>query len=245
MAAVIDIPPAAPGDPRAVTPTESPRAHPSELTLRCPFDSPAIARQTPLGERTPGGASQNIMGPYFGGGFGFYPVTGAAPGPRDTRDPGPLEIQLATARTDRTPEAPIALDLAFANRSAKNLVVVRPLDGSLEGWRWPRYDLYARDASDGSVYRFAFVGGRCGNVNAVRADDYVAIEPGSGRHDVANGWADYLRDARLPKPGRYTLWVVYAFCGMETQGVPLGGDATRDDVHLGVHRSNAVEIVVR
>jgi hypothetical protein len=185
------------------------------------------------------------MGPYFGGGFGFYRVKGAAPGPRAAPSAGPLEIRVSSARTERAPDAPLALDLGFANLSDKPVVVLRPLDGSLEGWRYPRYELYARDVSDASVYRFAFVGGRCGNVNPVGSDDYVSIAPGEVRADVANAWADYLRAARLPKPGRYAVWVVYAFCGFETRGVPLGQDSTHDDAHIGVHASNAVEIVVR
>jgi hypothetical protein len=244
-APAVEIPPGAPGVAEAVAPQEGAHARAAELAPRCPFDSPPIARQTPLGGQTQGGASRNLMGPYFGGGFGFYPVTGTAPGPRVSSDQGPLEIRLSTVQNERTPEAPIALHMSFANRSDGTVVAVRPLDGTLEGWRWPRYELYARRASDGSVYRFAFVGGRCGNVNPIRADDYVAIQPGEVRGDVVNGWAAYLRDARLPKPGRYTVWVVYAFCDLETRGKPLGPDATRDDVHVGVHTSNAVEIVVR
>jgi hypothetical protein len=217
---------------------------PSE-PVPCPLKSPEIDRESRLGGKAPEPERGNLMNPYFGGGFGFFPVRGPAPPPRRGQGPGPLELRVSAARTERGRADPLDLTVGFANLSGSPVVAIRPLDGSLEAWRYPRYDLYARDLSTGIVYRFAFVGGRCGNVNPVMPKDYVVVAPSEVRSDVVNGWASYLKGATLPRRGRYAVWVVYAFCGFETQGVPLGASETRDDPALGIFASNAVELVVR
>ncbi|MCC6551490.1 MAG: hypothetical protein IT372_00530 [Polyangiaceae bacterium] len=209
----------------------------------CPAPPPLKRGAAPLGPPLASGSS-NIMGPYFSAGFGFYPVDGAPPPPRAAGD-APVELAL-TGPATLAAGKPISLSLHFMNRGQAKVTVVRPLDGTLEQWRSPMYDLYARDDASGTVYRFAFTGGRCGNVNPIKDDDYVTLAPGASRGDVAdNGWAQYLKQAVLTQPGRYSVWVVYSFCGFEGGGVPLGQDVVRQETHVGVHASNAVRITVQ
>ncbi|HJL14026.1 MAG TPA: hypothetical protein RMH99_00150, partial [Sandaracinaceae bacterium LLY-WYZ-13_1] len=110
--------------------------------------------------------------------------------------------------------------------------MMRALDGSLEHWRSPHWDLYLRDDA-GRVHRWGYRGGRCGNVNPIRDEDYVALRPGESRDDVPGPWAGYLRGATVPVPGRYTVWVVYRFCG------PTG---QRADLVEGVFASDALSL---
>lgn len=202
-----------------------------------------IDRQAPLG--TPGKVERRyLMDPHFGGQAGFYAVTRQAPMPRQETS-APLEIEIDGPRR-LGPAEPLALELTFRNRSGKPLLLLRPLDGSLERWRFPTYDLYAREHATGATYRFAFVGGRCGNVNRITEDDYVELAPGASRSDVATkGWARHLAQGTLAKPGRYSVWVVYSFCGFEGRGLPLGEHVTKPAAHQGVYASNALDVEVR
>jgi hypothetical protein len=184
------------------------------------------------------------MSPYSGGGFGFHEVDGAAPPPR-TADAAPLQLTLSGPPSRAEGQA-LALKLTFKNRGNAPLVVARPLDGSLEHWRAPMVDLYARDEASSRVYRFAFTGARCGNVNPIEKDDYATLKPGEARSDVTdNGWASYVEKASLPRAGRYAVWVVYTYCGSKEGGLPLGEDVIRKETHAGVHASNAVQVVVQ
>jgi hypothetical protein len=184
------------------------------------------------------------MNAQFDGGNGFYRITGAVPAPRSGAGDSPVELRLAAPASLGT-TSPIGLRLEFADTSRAAVTLMRPLDGSLEHMRDPAYDLYLRDEATHEVYAFAFHGGRCGNVNPITKDDYATLAPGTARSDVhANGWADYLTNAVIGRPGTYSAWVVYRFCG-KGGGVPLGPDVVRSDVHRGVHVSNAVRVVVR
>jgi len=235
---------AQPLEPVRSTAPELTAAAPAPTAPGCDKEAPAIDRESGRLGAALASANPNIMGPYFTTGFGFYRVKGAAPGPREEADPT-LELVLDGPKT-LAPGKPLSLKLSFDNKTQDKLVVVRPLDGSLEHWRFPNYDLYLRDEEDGAIYRWAFTGGRCGNVNSITANDYVELEPGKARSDVAdNGWAPYLAEAPLPKAGTYSLWVVYSFCGFEGGGVPLGQDLVRKETHLGAHASNALRITVR
>jgi hypothetical protein len=197
----------------------------------------------PLGQKQKV-ARTNLMNARFDGGSGFYPLRGKAdPGPPSD---GPLQLSLiGPERVGRN--QPLRLALRFHNRDKANrpLTVLRPNDGSLEHMRQPHYDLFLRDEGSGRVYRYAFVGGRCGNVNPTRPEDHVEIPPATTRSDVVNGWADYLTSARISVTGRYRLWLRYRFCSYESRGLPLGKDTRRPDVFLGVAVSSPVFVEVR
>jgi hypothetical protein len=209
----------------------------------CPEPPDLLKGGAPLGPPL-GSGDPNIMSPYDSNGFGFYPVDGAAPPPRSQAD-ATLELTL-TGPAARAVTEPLSLKLTFKNRGSTPLVVMRPLDGSLEHWRAPMYDLYLRDEATSAVRRFAFTGGRCGNVNAIKDDDYVTLAPGEARTDLTEkGWASYLRSAVIAAPGQYTVWVVYSFCEFKAEGLPLGEDVLRPETHTGVHASNGIRVTVR
>ena len=128
-------------------------------------------------------ARTNVMNARFDGGFGFYPLRAKAdPGPASD---GPLRLTLSgPERIKPEPlkkDQPLRLSLRFRNVTARPLTILRPNDGSLEHMREPHYDLFLRDEGSGRVYRYAFVGGRCGNVNPTRPEDHVELAPGSER----------------------------------------------------------------
>jgi hypothetical protein len=184
------------------------------------------------------------MAPVFSGGYDFYEVD-SAPAPRSAGDT-PLELTLRAPSPSLTTKDPIALELTFANTGSGRVTLLHPLDGTLEHMREPFYDLYLRDEATSKVYRYAFFGGRCGNVNAIAQDDYVDLKPAATRSDLdTTGWADYVKHAVVGKPGTYRAWIVYRFCSAEPEGVPLGRDVVRKDALLGVHASNAVMLTVR
>jgi len=184
------------------------------------------------------------MSSHFGGGFGFYQVDGSAPAARAaTETDTPLELRLHGPGAIGTKD-PIRLEVVFANTGTGGLTLIDAMDGSLEHWRDPTYDLYLREETSGTVYRYAFVGGRCGDINSVGPHDYVDLKPGETRANVQGDWADYLKSATIAKPGKYTAWVVYRFCTWQAMGVLLGKDFIRKETHMGMHASNAVALTV-
>jgi len=199
-----------------------------------------IDEKTPLG----GPAAMERPHPHTPGSkpqSGFHQVTDKAPAPRD-RESTPLQLEL-TGPKQLAAGALVPLKLTFRNRGDTALVLVKPLDGSYERWRFPFYDLYAQDRATGAVYRYAFVGGRCGMVNAIGDEDYATLPPGATRDDLTKDWAEHLTSSTVPQKGRYRLWVVYSFCGFEG-GKQTGSDHLNPEAHRGVYASNAIELIV-
>lgn len=186
---------------------------------------------------------ESLMDPRFGGGFGFFAVDAPPPGPRTTGS-SPIELGL-TGPSQVRPDAPLGLAVAFTNRSASPVTVMRALDGSLEHWRDPYYDLYLRDEASGRVHRWDYHGGRCGNVNRITDEDFVTLAPGERRDGVPGPWASHLRQATLGVPGHYVAWVVYRQCGGPSAGLPLGPNAQHPSVTAGVFASNPIPIEIR
>jgi len=238
-------PAAAPAAPTTTTTTASAPEPPAAQKLvrgSCADKPLETDASRPLVPPAPA-AGGTIMSARFNGGMGFFRVSGDVTQPRAAAD-GPVELRLA-APAPLGVSSPISLSLTFASTAKAPVTLLRPLDGSLERWRDPTYDLYLRDEANGEVYAFAFHGGRCGNVNPIGKDDYVTLAPGQQRQDVhTHGWADYLTNATIARPGTYSAWVVYRVCG-RAGGAPLGADVVRSDLHHGVHASNAVRLVVQ
>lgn len=173
----------------------------------------------------------------------FAQLKSPALAPRTQAD-APLELRLTGPATRKVGDG-LALELEMVNRTDGPLVAMRSLDGSPEHWRSPYYDLYLEEVSTGRQFRWDRQGGRCGNVNAIKADDYVDLAPGASTKEVTQVWGGYLTMATILKPGTYRAWVVYQFCGFQEGGLPLGKDLLRSDVHHGIHVSNAVTIDVK
>jgi hypothetical protein len=140
------------------------------------------------------------------GSEGFFATTTPAPSPRRD-DEGSLLLTLEGPKNAEAGKA-LGLSLSIANKSSNDTTLMRTLDGSSWHWRFPTYDLYARDDA-GKTYRWAYTGGRCGNVNPVVDDDFFAL-PAGRTHEVGDQWSRY-RNATLPA-GKYTIWMVYTMC---------------------------------
>jgi len=121
-------------------------------------------------------------------------------------------------------EQAFPISITLANDSTTELLYSKAVDGSFAHWRSPFADLYARDEATGRTYRWthAATGGYCGNVNARTKDDRVHLAPGQKKADPFGEWAP--NTPTITKPGRYTLWVVYAACTGAELGLPLGVD---------------------
>jgi hypothetical protein len=195
----------------------------------------------PFGQRVPVRKS-NIMSPAFEGGHGFYPLqTNPAPGPKND---AMLQLVL-TGPSKVSTGKPLKLHVGFRNQAKQPLVVLRPNDGSLEHMRYPHYDLYLAEDASGKVYRYAYKGGRCGNINRTKREDHVPVSAGSERADVVADWGDYLASAMIPHRGNFHVWVEYRFCGYESRGIPLGKDDYLPGVWKGAVSSNALAIEVK
>ncbi|MFO0575918.1 MAG: hypothetical protein U1A78_18115 [Polyangia bacterium] len=234
----------APATPPGPSEPAAPPSPPAEVPAGCGAEDADGALDLDAG---PLGAKQkvartNVMNARFDGGFGFYALRAKAdPGPASD---GPLRLTLSGPERLKK-DQPLRLTLRFRNPTVRPITILRPNDGSLEHMREPHYDLFLRDEGSGRVYRYAFVGGRCGNVNPTRPEDHVELAPGSERGDVVNGWADYLSSARIGAPGRYRLWLRYRFCSYQGRGLPLGKDVRRSDTFRGVAVSSPVFVEVR
>lgn len=156
-----------------------------------------------------------------------------------------LSLELRGPSTIRRDQA-IPLQLAFRNTGASATAVIRSNDGSFEHMREPFVDLYVEDVTTQQVYRSAFVGGRCGMVNGLSAQDFVSITAGAASDAPAREWAGHLQRSKIPAPGRYRLWVVYRLCDLD-QAQGMGQRIAQRPANLFVGRasSNAIELTVQ
>jgi hypothetical protein len=197
---------------------------------------PALGEKTPLDPKT---AKLPIRG--------FF-LSPSAPNPRKAHDT-PIELTIkpgapATGYSLKRGQ-PIPITLTIENRSNKALSVLKPMDGSKAHMRFPWYELFVRDEATQKTYRWAELEMRCGNVNASTSDDHLELAPGASSKVPLDGWGEHLLHASITKPGKYTVWVAYAFCGYDVKGLPLGTNVVRTDAHVGVHTSNPVSVTVQ
>ena len=96
------------------------------------------------------------------------------------------------------------------NDGTEPITVVLPGDGSLHGWRTPivRWNPPIRD----SVIR------DCGNVNSLKANEVVTLNPGASHHLDWIYWPD------LPNPGVHQISLeLENVPDLKWCGIPLGG----------------------
>ena len=119
-------------------------------------------------------------------------------------DPGTNPVSMTLAALDGTGRAlgrakvasfrDLDLLVQFENHSQGDLTVMPCLDGSDDHMQYPHYDLEVLDYGGGAVERRR--GDRCGNINPLKAVDFVALRPGEvfrtpvptfGYHQLAPG----------------------------------------------------------
>lgn len=104
-------------------------------------------------------------------------------------------------------------DLRWVNGSETEKQVVRPCDGSQAGARFPGY-VWSIERVDGKPLTKQKLG-RCGNVNSLKAEDFVLLAP-KGVHAVKvatnNAWLSLPGDGTTwLDSGRYRVSLTYTF----------------------------------
>lgn len=167
----------------------------------CGF-APRVDRDKPLGTSTGSPPADSL-------GF-FETKTAPRDGPR-LYDRAAITLSLTGPARAFTGQ-PLSLALSLVNGSAQPLHYGMPVDGSFEHWRGPFVDLYARDEASDRTYRWTFGKGfgRCGNVDPRKPDDFVMLAPGKRKGDPFGPESHTALAPVVMRPGRYTLWIVYA-----------------------------------
>lgn len=120
----------------------------------------------------------------------------------------------------------VTLKVWFENVGDIPVVVCQPVDGCFDFERDPKYRFALLNA-DGKGYAEARFG-RCGNVNGLRKDDFVTLQPGEkvDLFERAKGWGRFsLKQYVGLKPGPHTLTLTYTMTSEnKAGGIPLGGN---------------------
>jgi hypothetical protein len=171
----------------------------------------------------------------------FGPASLIAADKEKGSEPAPeVTAQLETTTPILKPGEQPQFTLTLTNRSSREVLLVKPGDGSDCGWRTP----VTTWLIDGE--RRAERGARCGNINRLKPDEVVVLKPGEKLKET-----DWLGNPSLALPGKYKLSVRYVHDPKLTwKGVPLGKhDAAAMERITASRRveveSNAVEIVVK
>jgi hypothetical protein len=143
-----------------------------------------------------------------------------SPGPADAEplaEAGPLGCVL-TAEPTGVVGRPHRIAVRLLNRTDAEILLVGCLDGSSWGKRFPhcRYEV---TGPDGRPRSLRLVG--CGNVNGLRADDFVAVPP-RGEFDPfdpipgrGSFGTDELGGGLFDIPGKYRIQFVYSTAATE------------------------------
>jgi len=120
-----------------------------------------------------------------------------------------LGIVVVASRTQIKRGQPWPLAFYAVNRTAGPLHVLRSLDASDAGWRYPKIDLEIRDAKGELVLGPTI--GRCGLVNPLTDEDFVELASGDRVDLLGEGTFGHykLRDTSYLRPGRYTVTLRY------------------------------------
>ena len=121
----------------------------------------------------------------------------------------PIAIVVVTSRTKIARGEPLPLAFYAVNRTARSLSVLRSLDASDVGWRYPKIDIEIRDQAGREVEGPMM--GRCGLVNPLAAADFVELASGERADLFGEGaFGHYkLHDTSHLARGRYTVTLHY------------------------------------
>jgi hypothetical protein len=127
-----------------------------------------------------------------------------------------LELEVSLFRNLYQSGSPILLEARFRNSGPLPVTIVKMVDGSIEGMRYPKYTLHLVDAEGVGVSRIREL--RCGNTNPLYEGDVVQVLP-QQTVDPLDGIDEYHFRApvalekmyNLTKPGRYRVWMQYDY----------------------------------
>lgn len=131
----------------------------------------------------------------------------------------PLEAKISSPKNLLVGQRPM-LQIEISNTSNKPVKFVRPLDGSLFHWRYPRISIQVCDQNDG-VISFN-LGGRCGNMNQIIPDHICQLKPGQ-TEAFSIGWP--FSDV-FNKPGSYKITVEYDLRAPDVEAWVIQGRPT-------------------
>jgi hypothetical protein len=136
--------------------------------------------------------------------------------------PADLDLHISAKETSLTLGEPPQIRATITNKGRAPVTLVVPGDGSESGWRTPLVGFSSVKVGGGKPKHPAEVplyrGGRCGNVNPLKADEVFSLAPGESKD--LGGWVGW---PQLPEPGTYGVLLYYANDpGLKWRGVPLG-----------------------
>lgn len=155
-----------------------------------------------------------------------------------------LAIVVATTSTSVPVGKPLPLRFTVVNRTNQTLPVLRSLDASDVGWRYPKIDIIVRDHAGKRVEVEAR--GRCGLMNPLTAKDFVELAPREQVDLFGEDMFDHhVMYSGIATPGRYTITLRYDLSFS-------GDDAPHDDdiapllakLPKGVYESAPIELEV-
>jgi hypothetical protein len=127
-----------------------------------------------------------------------------------------LELEISLSRNVYQSGTPILLEARFRNSGPLPLTIVKMVDRSIEGRRYPKYTLHLIDAKGVEVSRIRFDG--CGNTNSLFEGDVVQILPRQTVDPFAEIDEYHFRAPvalekmyNITKPGRYRVWLQYDY----------------------------------
>jgi hypothetical protein len=158
-----------------------------------------------------------------------------------------LTVEVETIEAGQKPVFRVRL----INRTDRAIYLVGSLDASDVGWRYPKLTV------DRTGPQPAAGLGRCGNMNNLREEDFVRVEPGASLdpYDPKHGFFSsyYLHDLPLETPGEYTFTLTYdsregdiaRWWGFMGPGEPNREMRRRfEQVPKGAYTSNSVTVIV-
>jgi hypothetical protein len=121
----------------------------------------------------------------------------------------PIAIVGSASRATVGPDEPLPITFYAVNRTDRPLSVLRSLDASDMGWRYPMMTIEIRDAA-GRLVEGPKVG-RCGMMNPLTMKDFVELAPGARVDLFGKGaFGHYrLRGPNDLAPGVYTVTLHY------------------------------------
>jgi len=116
---------------------------------------------------------------------------------------------IASDRTNYAVGDVPTITVSITNRSAKEVILVGSLDGSNDGWRFPKCRLEILDAVGKPVTAPM---ARCGHMNVLRTADFVAVAAGGTFNPYGGGFFAPYQFHQFPvtTPGDYTLRFYYS-----------------------------------
>jgi hypothetical protein len=131
----------------------------------------------------------------------------------------PLVLHITPEKTTLIPGEKYTLRVSITNRGTESVTLVMPGDGSDAGWRTP---VIGRSELSGDRGKHPDAperdkGRRCGNINALKADEVFTLRPGETKEVRKESFAAPVKTG--------TFRVVYYYTNdpaLKWRGIPLG-----------------------